>query len=96
MIFYGIFIRVQKLALLGYTNSEINNIGAVLLYSNQEKHYLDYFLLLLNFWEYMPTDNQIKELRFFIKEYYIKDIYLNIFDKAVYYNKKFLNLSFHN
>ena len=40
-------------------NGEISNIGAVFLYSNQEKHFIDYFLLLLNFWEYMPKDEQI-------------------------------------
>ena len=32
------------------------------MYPNQEEHYLDYFLLLLNFWEYIPTDQQINDL----------------------------------
>lgn len=75
-------------ALLGYSNSIITNIGAVYLNSHQEKYYINYFLLLLNFWDYMPNDNQINDLRIFIKNYYKKDIYLNIFEKAVFYNKK--------
>ena len=63
------------------------NIGAVFLYPNQEKHYIDYFLLLLNFWEYIPKDNQINELRLFIKKYYKDRKYINIFDSAVRENK---------
>lgn len=77
--------------LLGYTNSTINNIVAISLFSNQQEHYLDYFLLLLNFWEYMPSDNQINDLRIFIMKYYKKDIYLNIFDLAVFRNKQLMN-----
>ena len=52
----------------------IGNIGAVFLYNNQEKHYIDYFLLLLAFWEYMPKDNEINDLKLFIKNFYKKDI----------------------
>lgn len=66
----------------------VGNIGAVFLYKNQKNYYIDYFLLLLCFWEYMPTDNQINDLRIFIKKYYKKKIYLNIFNQAVYLNKK--------
>ena len=58
---------------------DVSNIGAVFLHPNQEQHYLDYFLLLLNFWEYIPKDFQINELRIFIKKYY----------KGVYYILKF-------
>ena len=61
----------------------LQNIGAVFLYPNQKSHYLDYFLLLLNFWEYMPNDNQISDLRIFIKEYYKNDFYLKLFNIAV-------------
>ena len=64
-----------------------SNIGAVFLYQNQEKHYIDYFLLLLNFWEYTPKDNQINELRLFIKKYYKDRKYISIFDIAVRENK---------
>ena len=39
-------------------------------YINQKEHYLDYFLLLLNFWEYIPTDQQINDLTIFIEKYY--------------------------
>ena len=77
--------------LLGYYNSSIKNIGAVYLKSHQEKYYINYFLLLLNFWEYMPNKNQINDLRIFIKNYYKKEIYLKIFEKAVSYNQKFFS-----
>jgi hypothetical protein len=49
-------------------------MGAVFLYNNQESHYLDYFFLLLTFWEYMPKDNEINDLKIFIKKFYKKDI----------------------
>ena len=78
---------------LNENKNEISNIGAVFLYPNQNEHYLDYFLLLLNFWEYIPKINQINDLRVFIKQFYKKDIYINIFNKAVSLNKK-VNLKF--
>ena len=31
-------------------NEDIENMGAIFLYENQKKYYLDYFLLLLTFW----------------------------------------------
>ena len=65
----------------------VSNIAAVFLYSNQSEHYLDYFLLLLNFWEYIPKDNQINDLREFVKKYYKDKIYIKIFDSAVRLNK---------
>ena len=61
----------------------VSNMGAVFLYSNQEEHYLDYFLLLLNFWEYIPSDEQTNDLRRFIKQYYKDNEYINIFNIAV-------------
>ena len=66
------------------------NIGAVKLYPNQEEHYKDYFLLLMSFWEEMPTRSQIKDLRKFIEKYYGKKIYLDIFDYAVEKNKEYI------
>ena len=68
-------------------DGSIGNIGAVFLYNNQEKYYLNYFFLLLAFWEYMPKDKEINDLRIFIKNYYKKDIYLKIFNKSVISNK---------
>ena len=65
----------------------VSNIVAAFLYPNQNTHYLDYFLLLLNFWEYIPKDNQIRDLRAFIQKYYKDKIYIKIFDTAVRYNK---------
>ena len=66
----------------------VSNIGAVFLYPNQKEHYLDYFLLLLNFWEYIPKDNQINDLRDFIIKYYRTKILINTFDEAVIRNRK--------
>ena len=71
----------------------ISNIGATLLFPNQEEYYIDYFLLLLNFWEYIPTDEQINDLRKFIKKYYKGKKYINIFDLAVQKNKE-VNIKF--
>ena len=72
---------------LNKNKEHVSNIGAVFLYPNQKEHYLDYFLLLLNFWEYIPKDNQISDLRLFIKKYYTDKIYINTFDEAVRKNK---------
>ena len=77
-----------------YINSTLTglqNIGCVKLYPNQKEHYKDYFLLLMSFWEEMPNDNQINDLRNFIKKYYVQDIFLKIFDSAVEKNKKYIN-----
>ena len=79
---YGDKVFLQK------NKRGISNIGAVFLYPNQKEHYLDYFLLLLNFWEYIPKDNQINDLRLFIKNYYKNKTYIDIFDEAVVQNKK--------
>ena len=46
-------------------SKEIENIGAVFLYKNQKKHYLDYFLLLLGYWEYMPSEKHLKQMKVF-------------------------------
>ena len=73
--------------LLKNNDGSIGNLGAAFLYNNQEKHYLDYFFLLLSFWEYIPKDKEINELRIFIKNFYKKDIYLKIFNTAVIKNK---------
>lgn len=85
--------------LLFDNKGSLDNIGAIFLYNNQKNHYLDYFFLLLTFWEYMPKDNEINDLRIFIKEYYKKDIYLKLFDLAVSKNKIAIiehNLSYNN
>ena len=72
---------------LNLDNRYMSNIGAVFLYPNQEEHYLDYFLLLMNFWEYIPPEEQINDLRIFIQKYYKDNKYINIFDIAVRENK---------
>ena len=64
--------------LLKNKNGSIGNMGAIFLYKNQEQHYLDYFFLLFAFWEYIPKDNEIKDLRIFIKNFYKKDILFSL------------------
>jgi len=49
--------------------SGIENTGAVFLYNNQQSHYLDYFILLLSPWQYMPKKEHIEELKIFINKY---------------------------
>ena len=84
--------------LLRKEDGYIGNFGAAILYPNQTIHYLNYFLLLLNFWQYMPTDNQINDLRIFIKKYYNNTFYLKLFNIAVNRNKFYIkfNISIYN
>ena len=70
--------------------SGIENIGAVFLYKNQKKHYLDYFLLLNSFWEYMPSIQQLNDLRIFIKKYYKYTIFIKLFEYSVKYNEIYI------
>ena len=65
------------------------NIGAVFLEKNQEKHYRDYFLLLMCIWENMLSDEQVFQLKLFIEKYYKEKIYIDMLDNAVFYNKEF-------
>ena len=67
------------------------NIGAIFLYPNQKRYYLNYFLLLLTPWEYMPDDIHLNELRAFIEKYYKNEIYLNLFNRAIEENKIYIN-----
>ena len=71
--------------------NNIDNMGAIFLYSNQKDYYLNYFLLLLSFWDYIPTEKQIKEIRIFIKKYYKNSLYLLIFETALNNNKNYVN-----
>jgi hypothetical protein len=68
-----------------------DNIGVVFLYPNKEKNYLNYFLLLLTPWEYMPSKAEIKELRVFILKYYKKSVFLRLFNRAVKENEIYIN-----
>lgn len=52
----------------------LENIGAIILFPNQEKYYLNYFLLLLTPWEYLQDQIFLKELRLFIKKYYKNEL----------------------
>ena len=71
--------------------SGIENLGVAFLYNSQESHYIDYFLLLNSFWEYMPSDKQIYYLRKYIQKYYKKEIFIKLFDHSVKYNKIYIN-----
>ena len=80
----------KKILLKSNTNTLLN-IGAVFLEKNQKKYYLNYFLLLLNVWSYMPTDKQLEDLREFIIKYYNNSLFLRIYDNAVDFNKRIFN-----
>lgn len=67
------------------------NIGVVCLGEKQKKYYLNYFLLMMTIWEYMPTDEQLNGFREFIKKYYDDSIFLRIFDNSVDYNRRFFD-----
>jgi predicted O-methyltransferase YrrM len=80
-------IRGEKI-LLSNNKRGFGNIGGIILYPNQNKYYLDYFLLLLGFWEYLPPDSQINDMKKFIQKYYKNSLYLQIFQKAINLNNK--------
>ena len=75
--------------LVKYNPLNFANVGAVCLEEKQEKYYLNYFLLLMTLWQYMPTNQNLIDLRNFIEKYYKSSLFLNIFDFAVNYNRKF-------
>ena len=78
----------KKILLKSNNTNTLLNIGAVFLDKNQKKYYLNYFLLLLNVWSYMPTDKQLEDLREFIIKYYNNSLFLRIYDNAVDFNKR--------
>ena len=65
------------------------NIGVICLNKNQKQYYLNYFLLLMNIWQYLPTEEQLIGLRKFIIKYYNNDVLLRIYDYSVEQNRKF-------
>ena len=69
----------------------VENIGAVFLYPNQEQYYLNYFLLLLSPWEYLPSEKHIMELKIFIQKYYKNEMCLLLFKRAFEENKIYIN-----
>lgn len=78
----------EKILLPEGTNSFIN-IGVVCLSKNQKKYFMNYFLLLMNIWQYLPTNEQLDGLRKFIIKYYDNKLFLRIFDFSVEKNIKF-------
>ena len=83
----------DKVILKEKDSNNIDNIGAVFLYPNQKKYYLNYFLLLLTPWEYMPIEKHINELQIFIEKYFRKKIYIDLFNKSIQENKIYINES---
>ena len=71
--------------------NNFGNIGVVYLDVNQKKYYLNYFLLLMTIWHYIPKKEQIKGLRKYINKYYDDKILMRIFDFSVEQNMKFFN-----
>ena len=91
---------IGKKIILPNKEKGFENIGAIILYPNQSQYYLNYFLLLLTPWDYLPKESFIEELRVFIKKYYKNDLFLNLFNRSVEENRiyvlkhqKFLNFS---
>ena len=41
-------------------------------------------------WEYVPNENHIRDIMEFIKKYYKKEIYLNLFNKSFEENKIYI------
>ena len=76
----------EKIVLYDEKNN-LFNIGAICLESNQNKHLVNYFLLLNTLWQYMPTDDQLNGFREFIDKYYEEKLLLKIYDDSVEYNK---------
>lgn len=78
----------EKLIL--YDNKhDFENIGVIRLDKHQERYYLNYFLLLMTIWEYLPSDEQLYGLRLFVQKYYKDKLLLKIFDNSVDKNKIF-------
>ena len=69
----------------------IDNIGVVFLKSKQVNYYINYFILLLSPWQYIPKNKYINELQIFISKYYRNKIYLYLFNKALELNKILIN-----
>ena len=80
-------IRGDKILLKNNLKKGFENIGGIFLHPNQDKYYINYFLLLLCFWEYIPTERHINDMKSFIKKYYKNNLYLQIFETAVIMNK---------
>lgn len=87
-IFLMSALNGEKILLESEQNNFIN-IGVVCLDKNQSKYYLNYFLLLMNIWHYLPSEEQLIGLRKFIIKYYNNETFLRIFDYSVERNKKF-------
>ena len=90
---------VGKKIIVPKNDKGFENMGAIILAPNQSKYYLNYFLLLLTPWDYLPKEPHIEELRIFIKEYYNNDLFLNLFNRSIEENKiyvhkyqKFMNI----
>ena len=77
-------IRGDKILL---NKNGIGNVGGIFLHPNQDKYYINYFLLLLCNWEYIPIDRHIKDMKSFIQKYYNNSIYVQIFEDAVTMNQ---------
>ena len=75
--------------LVQHDSLKFENVGVVRLAEKQEKYYLNYFSLLMNLWQYMPTNKHLMEFRKFIRKYYRSKLFLSIFDVSVHYNRLF-------
>ena len=93
---YLMSVLLGEKILIKSSTHDFRNIGAIRLVKNQKRYYLNYFLLLMTLWQYMPSNEQLSSLREFITKYYNNKLYLRIFDNSIDYNKKFFhNILFH-
>ena len=75
--------------LLKSSQKTIDNMGAIFLYKNQKSHYLEYFFSLISVWDYMPSDDHLKDMKNFIINYYKEEFLVNVFNDSVRFNKAF-------
>ena len=69
----------------------IPNIGAVLLDSDQEKHYFDFFFALTSTWQYIPDIKEWNFIRNFVSKYYSKEL-VEIYDSSYKMNQNYKKL----
>ena len=75
--------------LLKSSQKTIDNMGAIFLYKNQKSHYLEYFFSLISIWDYIPSDDHLKDMKNFIISYYQEESLVDMFNEAVSFNKAF-------
>lgn len=76
------YIRGELILPSFNNNTFARNIGAIKLFKNQKRYYLNYFLALGTQWEYMPSIRELDILNKFFMKYYGKR-FAKIYNDAV-------------